>query len=101
MKKFYTEQSGYVKTSLSDLQGAWENFKSVLLEQHPFEGSERVIFHTQEAMSWEIVRDLHKMKDLYLLIKNIISKSSCSEKFQEELDDILICLGEAIGEYGK
>jgi hypothetical protein len=37
---FYTEQTSYEKTSLSDLQGALENFKHILLYLHPFPGSD-------------------------------------------------------------
>lgn len=98
---FYTEQSGYEKTSLSELQGAWDNFKCNLLTLHPFDESNRLLFHTYEAISWEIVRDLLKMKDLYLLIRNIASKSEMAESFKEDLDAIKDCLDDAIEEYGK
>jgi hypothetical protein len=35
-------------------------------------------------MSWEIVRDLTKMKDVYLLIRNMCLKSEKAEELKEE-----------------
>ena len=98
---FYTEENGYTKTSLSDLQGAWENFRETLLSVHPFENSERILFHTNEAMSWEVVRDLIKMKNLHLLISNIIVKTECHDDLAMCLDAIGTCLDEAVEEYGN
>ena len=98
---FYTEQTSYKKTSLSDLQGAWENFKHTLLCLHPFSGSDRIIFHLNEAMSWEMVRDLKKMKNVYLLIRNMCLKSEKAEEMREDLEEIKECLDEAIEEYGN
>ena len=95
---FYTEQTSYEKTSLSDLQGAWENFKHTLLCLHPFPYSDRIIFHLNEAMSWEMVRDLKKMKDVYLLIRNMCMKSEKAEELTGDLEVIRDCLDEAIEE---
>lgn len=96
---FYTEEAGYTKTSLSDLQGAWENFRETLLSMHPFENSDMIIFHTNEAMSWEVVRDLKKMKNLHLRIGNIILKTGCHDDLAICMDDIKTCLDEAFEEY--
>ncbi len=101
MKKFYTEQQVYEKTSLSELQGAWENFKTTLLKQHPFDNSDKIIFHMNEAMSWEVVRNLHEMKNIYMLIRNIIIKTQQYETLVEELNEIKSCLDDALEEYGK
>lgn len=98
---FYTEKNSYKKTSLSDLQGAWENFRELLLGMHPFEDSNRVLFHVNEAMSWEIVRDLNEMKNIHLLVKNILKKTGHYESLSVEMDDIALCLEEAILEYGN
>uniref|UniRef100_I2PWW7 Uncharacterized protein n=1 Tax=Desulfovibrio sp. U5L TaxID=596152 RepID=I2PWW7_9BACT len=97
---FYTEQTPYEKTSLHGLQGAWENFKHTFLCLHPFSGSDRIIFHLNEAMSWEMVRDLKKMKDVYLLIRNMCLKSEKAEELNEDLEEITKCLDEAVEEYG-
>lgn len=68
---FYEEPDGYEKTSLSDLQGAWENLRSAVLEYHPFPESGWLLFHINEGMSWESVRDLNRMKTALLLVRNI------------------------------
>lgn len=62
--KFPTEPSGYQKTVLSDLQGAWMVFRASVVDTGGFENWDRVLFHTDEAMSWETVRNLDRMPDL-------------------------------------
>ena len=59
---FDEEPSGYTKTVLSDLQGAWQNLRDAVVEAHPFPESQRLIFHIDEGMSWENVRNLEKMQ---------------------------------------
>ena len=55
---FVTEPDGYVKAILSDLQGARAAFRESVVNAAGFENWERVLFHTDEAMSWETVRSL-------------------------------------------
>ena len=52
---FYTEPTYYMKTALSDLQGAWQNLRDAVVEAHPFAESGRLLFHIDEGMSWENV----------------------------------------------
>jgi len=40
-------------------------------------------------MSWEMIRYLKKMKDLYLLIRNMCLKSEKTEELREGLEEIL------------
>jgi len=68
---FYEEPEGYEKTALSGLQGAWENLRSAVVENHPFPESHRLLFHIDKGMSWESVRDLNRMKSALLLVQNI------------------------------
>ena len=49
---FFTEPSGYEKTILSDLQGAWGWLRTAVAEQAGFAGWDRMLFHIDEAMSW-------------------------------------------------
>ena len=55
---FYKEPTHYEKTALSDLQGAWTILRDTVVENFGFPGSDKIIFHIDEAMSWECVRDL-------------------------------------------
>jgi len=43
---FLIEQSGYQKTILLDLQGAWEVFRQYFVDGGGFESGDRVLFHT-------------------------------------------------------
>jgi len=55
---FVKESTGYEKTILSDLQGAWSLLRSSVVDAAGFEGWDRTTFHIDEAMSWESVRNL-------------------------------------------
>jgi hypothetical protein len=66
---FIKEPTGYAKTILSDLQGAWSLLRSSVVDVAGFEGWKRVIFHIDEAMSRDNVRSLRNMPPLLLIIK--------------------------------
>lgn len=50
---FITEPTGYEKTAISDLQGSWGNLRDAVVDNFGFPGSDKLIFHINEAMSWE------------------------------------------------
>ena len=96
---FYQEEHSYSKTALSDLQGAWANLREEIVNNHPFENSGRLLFHIDEAMSWESVNNLKHMGDIIILIQNIAVRSKApaevvwgikqvKEEFGAVLDDI-------------
>ena len=98
---FYTEPPGYEKTALSDLQGAWENLRSEVVEAGPFPEWERLLFHIDEAMSWESVRNLEQMKNTLLLIQNIAAQSEIPDEVaewivivREDLNEVFIAIEE-------
>ena len=64
-KGFDTEATGYEKTAISDLQGSWGNLRDAVVEKFGFPDSERLLFHIDEAMSWESVRNLKKWNQHY------------------------------------
>lgn len=57
---FRTEPKSYDKTILSDLQGAWENLRADVVDAEPFPERAGLLFHIDEGMSWESVRDLDR-----------------------------------------
>ena len=77
---FKTEPTGYAKTALSDLQGAWGNLRDAVVEEFGFPNSDKLLFQIDEAMSWESVRDLNQMKSTLLLVKNIIAQTESPEE---------------------
>ncbi len=54
---FQTTPTGYEKTRLSDLHGAWSVFREAVADTGGFKGAGNVLFHTDEAMTWEVVRN--------------------------------------------
>jgi hypothetical protein len=92
MMPFTEESAGYEKTILSDLQGAWTVVRDSIVETAGFEGWDRAIFHIDEAMSWEVVRNLKRMPPLLLIIRNICVQGRAPQEVLEnirELDEIL------------
>ena len=93
---FFIEPVRYEKTILSDLQGAWECLRTTLTEQAGFEGWDKMLFHVDEAMSWETVRHLERMEPLLVLIRNLAMQSNAPPKVMEEIDDISEILSEVL-----
>jgi len=96
---FAKEPTGHEKTILSDLQGAWAVLRESVVETAGFESWERAIFHIDEAMSWEVVRNLRQMppllltiSPLLLTIRNICAQAKAPQEVLmniQEVDDIL------------
>ena len=78
----------YEKTALSDLQGAWENLRDAVVEHHPFPEWQRLLFHIDEGMSWESVRQLDHMRETALLIRNIASQADVPEAVTFWIDTV-------------
>jgi len=53
-----------------------------------FPDSDKLLFHIDEAMSWESVRNLERMKSALLLVQNIVSQSDAPEEIKECLADV-------------
>jgi len=80
---FEQEETGYAKTAISDLQGAWMLLRDQVVKEFGFEGSDRLLFHIDEAKSWECVRALNQMKPLILVIDNIAKQTEASDEIVE------------------
>ena len=90
---FYREEHHFHKTALSDLQGAWANLRDEVVNLHPFENSERLLFQIDEAMSWESVNNLKHMDSIILLIHNIAGRSRAPEQIIEYIQQVQEDLG--------
>ncbi len=91
---FYTEPKHYEKTALSDLQGAWTVFRDTGVENFGFSGSDKILFHIDEAMSWECVRDLNRMYPLINLIHNLANQHEAPESIIESIIEVRRNFGE-------
>lgn len=85
---FYKEPTGYFKTALSELQGAWQMLRETVVEEFGFQNSDKLLFHIDEAMSWESVRNLNLMEPLILLIHNIANQSDAPKSIIEHIEDV-------------
>jgi len=92
--EFYEEPQHYEKTIFSDLQGAWENLRAAVADTHPFPESERLLFHIDEGMSWESVRNLSRMRKSLLLIQNIASTNKMPEEVMDGIEEVVDILKE-------
>jgi len=98
---FNTEPTGYEKTALSDLQGAWGNLRDAVVETFGFPDSDKLMFHIDEAMSWESVRNLKQMKVTLLIIQNIAMQAKAPEEVIECIAEVrqdLDCVFDEIAE---
>lgn len=93
---FNEEPTHYKKTILSDLQGSWQNLRAAVVEHHPFPEWQRILFHIDEGMSWESVRNLAYMRGVVVLIQNIAAKSKIPSEVSEWLKTVWNTLNDAI-----
>ena len=66
-----------------------------------FPDSDKLLFHIEEAMSWESVRNLERMKSTLLLVQNVISQSDtlgeiigCLAEVRENLEQVFLAMKE-------
>ena len=98
---FSTESSGYEKTILSDLQGAWILLRESVVDTVGFDGWDRVLFHIDEAMSWESVRNLGGMPPLLLIIRNLCLQGAAPGEVMENIEAVHGILQEVLRECSK
>lgn len=96
---FLEEPKGYEKTILSNLQGAWSLLRQLIVDNAGFTGWERMLFHVDEAMSWESVRNLQHMRNILLIIRNLAAQNKVQDEIRVEINDIVETLDEAMREY--
>jgi hypothetical protein len=98
---FLKESSGYEKTILSDLQGAWILLRQSVVETDGFDSWDRVLFHIDEAMSWESVRNLDRMPPLLLIVRNLCLQGGAPTEVMENIEEVHDILHEVLQECYK
>jgi hypothetical protein len=93
---FEKEPGGYEKTVLSDLQGAWQNLRDEVVAEAGFPNWERVLFHIDEAMSWESVRNLQTMHKRLVLVRNLLGKDEVPEVLNDYLQGVNELMADAL-----
>jgi len=95
---FTEEPTGCEKTILSDLQGAWSVLRESVAESEGFKGCDRVLFHIDEAMSWETVRNLRRMPPYILIIRNLCLQGQAPQEVLENIQYVDSILKEVLSE---
>lgn len=87
---FQTEPSGYTKTIISELQGAWICLRDAVVNSNDLQNLNKLIFHIDEAMSWESVREknLSHMQSTLLIVQNIASQSNAPNTVIESIQSV-------------
>jgi hypothetical protein len=98
---FQEEPKVYEKTILSDLKGAWEMLRDSIVESAGFEGWDRALFHVDEAMSWETVRNLKLMPPLLLLIRNICTQGEAPQNVMDDIKNADIVLKRVLNTFAN
>lgn len=93
---FFVEPKTYEKTALSDLQGAWMLLRETVVNHLGFPESDTLLFHIDEAMSWESVRNLAGMKTTLILIRNIATQAQAPSEVIDCISDVQDCFEEAM-----
>jgi len=93
---FEVEPSGYEKTVLSELQGAWQILRDEVAEQAGFPDWDRALFHIDEAMSWESVRNLQHMHKSLVLVRNLLGQDEVPVTVKESLEVVNDLMNETL-----
>ena len=83
MMAFYQEPTHYEKAILSDLQGAWSLLRSCVVDEQATQDCSRLLFHIDEAMSWESVRNLDHMQHTLVLVQSLSQQLVLSDETLE------------------
>jgi hypothetical protein len=96
---FVEDSTGYEKTIISDLQGAWGVLRNSIVDAAGFDGWDRALFHVDEAMSWESVRNLKRMPPLLLILRNLCAQGKAPQDVLENIQDLDEILEEVLSEF--
>lgn len=58
------------------------------MENAGFDGWQRVLFHIDEAMSWESVRNLQRMRSGLILVRNLLQQANVPDSLDETLAEV-------------
>jgi len=70
------------------------NLRQIIVDTDGTKNRARLLFQVDEAMSWECVRDLSRMRAMTTLIRNIALQSEASTEIIEGIDDVVEALRE-------
>ena len=54
-----------------------------MVEATPFPAHDKLLYHIDEGMSWECVRDLQRMRKALLLVRNLVAQHEVPSEIAE------------------
>lgn len=63
-------------------------------EHPPFTEQARLLFHVDEGMSWENVRDLRNIEKGLVLIRNVVAQAEVSQELSDQINQVRGALDE-------
>jgi pyruvate-formate lyase-activating enzyme len=79
---------------LFQIENCWGCLRNAVVKHAGFPNWDRLLFHIDEAMSWETVRHLERMEPLLILIRNLAVQGETPEEITEAIEDIAEILQE-------
>ena len=65
-----------------------DTLRNAVVKNFGFLSSDNLLFHIDEAMSWELVKDLKQMKCTLLLTQNIAAQANTPNEIIEWIEDV-------------
>ena len=69
-----------------------------VIKEHAGKNCSQLLFHINEAMSWESVRNLNHMKNTFVLVQSIAQQIKVSDEIMELIEDVRDVLYEILRE---
>ena len=70
--------------------------RDAVAEDAGFEEWKRILFHVDEAMSWECARDLQRMHSTFMVIRNLAAKSEIPDTLAHWTQEVSMILGDVL-----
>lgn len=71
------------------------------MDTEGFDNADRVLFHIDEAMGWETVRNLAQMPQMLLIITNLCRQGNAPNEVMECVSAVKEILQEVLEEYPR
>ena len=92
--RYDIESTTYLESILSDLKITLSCLRDTIFKLPVSNIRDRLLFHINEAMNLDSVRDLPRIQYAFLSIKNIVQQENMTGELLDFIDDIYVLLDE-------
>ncbi len=92
------ESTGFEKTIFSDLQETWEKLRDSVFRYSNFDGCNLAVLRINEAMSWEVVRDMERMGPLLADIGDVCVRGNADDDILDNIGKVDAALRKVLPE---